>query len=152
MAMDYDPNKVTTEPQRRALEEMSHELVEKLNRMVAEQEERAALFAAQQHSLSSKPAVPTSVPKPTYNYPTPPPLVTQTRQAAVSRTPAPEPQQSRIKAAKETYLPPVPPSPVSGKKKHPTVIAPKKKEEEGMGTGFIILILIVLFLLARACS
>lgn len=48
-------DEVTTEPQRLALEAMSHDLVVKLNAMVAEQERRAQEFAAQQHSLSSIP-------------------------------------------------------------------------------------------------
>lgn len=48
-------NEVTTEPQRQALEAMSNDLVNKLNTMVAEQEQRAHDFAAQQHSLSSLP-------------------------------------------------------------------------------------------------
>ena len=47
--------RVTTEPQRQALDAMSQELVNKLNIMVAEQEQRAREFAARQHSLSSLP-------------------------------------------------------------------------------------------------
>lgn len=47
--------RVTTEPQRQALDAMSQELVNKLNVMVAEQEQRAREFAARQHSLSSLP-------------------------------------------------------------------------------------------------
>ena len=77
--MNDDQEKVSTEPQRLALEEMSRDLVDKLNKMVAEQEERAAQFAAQQHSLSAKPSVPTSISQPTYRYSTPPPPPTYTR-------------------------------------------------------------------------
>ena len=46
---------MSTEPQRQALEAMSHDLIAKLNAMVAEQEQRAHEFALQQHSLSSLP-------------------------------------------------------------------------------------------------
>ncbi len=54
--MDSSPDeRVTTEPQRQALDTMSQELVNKLNVMVAEQEQRAREFAARQHSLSSLP-------------------------------------------------------------------------------------------------
>ena len=48
-------DEVSTEPQRLALEAMSRDLVNKLNAMVAEQEQRAQEFARQQHSLSSLP-------------------------------------------------------------------------------------------------
>ena len=48
-------DEVSTEPQRQALEAMSRDLVNKLNAMVAEQEQRAQEFARQQHSLSSLP-------------------------------------------------------------------------------------------------
>lgn len=46
---------VTTEPQRQALDEMSRELLRKLNAMVEEQNERARQFANTEHSLSSTP-------------------------------------------------------------------------------------------------
>lgn len=46
---------VTTEPQRQALDEMSHDLLRKLNAMVEEQNERARQFANTEHSLSSTP-------------------------------------------------------------------------------------------------
>lgn len=50
---EYPP--VSTEPQRQALDEMSQELLRKLNTMVEEQNERARQFASTEHSLSSKP-------------------------------------------------------------------------------------------------
>lgn len=49
-------DEVSTEPQRLALEAMSRDLVNKLNAMVAEQEQRAYEFAQHQHSLSSLPS------------------------------------------------------------------------------------------------
>ncbi len=49
---------VSTEPQRQALDAMSHQLVENLNAMIREQNERAQRFAATQHSVSARPAQP----------------------------------------------------------------------------------------------
>lgn len=48
----HSDESVTTEPQRIALERMSAELIHNLNVMIAEQEERARLFAEQHHSTS----------------------------------------------------------------------------------------------------
>lgn len=75
-------DEVTTEPQRLALEAMSNDLVRKLNAMVAEQEQRAREFAAQQHSLSSLPTL--SVP--------------EVAEPVISEIPVAAPQQTGIKA------------------------------------------------------
>lgn len=47
--------RVTTEPQRQALDAMSQALVEKLNRMVEEQHRRVEEFTRLEHSLSQRP-------------------------------------------------------------------------------------------------
>lgn len=53
---------VSTDMQRRALEEMSQHLLDELNTMVEQQERRAREFAARTHSLSSLPQdIPTGV-------------------------------------------------------------------------------------------
>ena len=46
---------VSTEPQRLALDAMSRELVEKLNRMVEEQNQRVEAFTQLEHSLAQRP-------------------------------------------------------------------------------------------------
>ena len=144
-------NQVTTEPQRRALEDMSADLVRKLNQMVAEQEARARDFAAHQHSLS---ALPTQVPpqvkpfepqqkkrKYAQNVPQPPVV----SQPAYTPEPTYTPDYT-------DYLPPVPKS-TPARHKTPTVIKGKKKDEEGIGSTAVIIILIVLFLLiSKSCS
>lgn len=97
-----------TEPQRRALEEMSQQLLERLNEMVEMQERRAREFAASGHSLSSLPegvALPEVTPlsaelpevpeAPPTRSVEPPPLVRRNpmeREAAAAASAAPKPR------------------------------------------------------------
>lgn len=53
--MKEETKDVDVEPQRQALEDMSQQLLVRLNRMVQEQEQRASEFATRTHSLSSLP-------------------------------------------------------------------------------------------------
>ena len=81
---------VSTEKQRRALEEMSQRLLHEFNNMVLLQEERARKFVAHSHSLSSLPqvlpavaagtkaAVAEAVKRREPELPTPPPLAVET--------------------------------------------------------------------------
>lgn len=55
MYTDENTESSGMEPQRKALEDMSQALLQKLNAMVAEQEGRAQEFAARVHSLSAQP-------------------------------------------------------------------------------------------------
>lgn len=52
---DSETPLVSTEPQRLALDAMSRELVEKLNRMVEEQNQRVEAFTKLEHSLAQRP-------------------------------------------------------------------------------------------------
>lgn len=141
-AKDNREELVTTEPQRKALEAMSEDLVRKLNLMVAEQEARAREFANHQHSLSSlpeqqQPQVTTYSPKP-YTVP-----------QAVYTPPPPKP--------KPEYQPPPTvyhKGPQHPRQKQPTLIRRKEKQqEEGVGATAIIVILLILFsILSRTCS
>lgn len=82
----HEANEVTTEPQRRALEEMSRQLSQRLEEMIDEQNTRARDFIEQQHSLSPLPEIQVPVltkpratarpyaPKPV---PSPPPAIPQ---------------------------------------------------------------------------
>ena len=150
---------VTTEPQRRALEAMSADLVRKLNLMVAEQEARARDFAAHQHSLSALPIQPQPQvqalhPQPkkkkyAQSVPTPPPVQHSTpsyHQEAPYQAPAADSSYS-------SYLPPVPKAPPTAHKQ-PTIIKGKKKNtEEGVSaTTIIVILLIVLALMSKACQ
>lgn len=112
---------VTTEPQRRALDEMSRELLDKLNSMVAAQNARAEEFARTQHSLSARPMVfnlpgtaphctPTTTGHSTTHPATPLPAAPTT---SGEHAPAPPLQQTRppLPSLQQTRppLPPLPP-------------------------------------------
>lgn len=57
---------VTTEPQHRVLNEMSRQLVQKLDAMIAEQDERVRAFTEKQHSLSALPHTQSPLPQPAH--------------------------------------------------------------------------------------
>ncbi len=148
-----DNRHVTTEPQRRALEAMSADLVRKLNLMVAEQEARARNFAAHQHSLSS---LPIQTQPQVQNFEQP----KQKKRKYAQQTPpppaAPSPaytQQPTYTPNYSDYLPPVPKS-TSHQYKQPTIIkGKKKKEDEGISaTAIIVILLVVFFIMSKSCS
>lgn len=134
---------VSTEAQRQALEEMSNELVRKLNLMIQEQEQRAREFAATHHSTLPTPAAP------------------------VLNIPAPEPV-AKAPAPATVYAPASPPPPVtrreqqpSPKREQPTRCSapspgakkPKPQEEEGnIGMGIVIFSLVGIIMLIRSCT
>jgi hypothetical protein len=134
---------VSTEAQRQALEEMSNELVRKLNLMIQEQEQRAREFAATHHSTLPTPAAP------------------------VLNIPAPEPV-AKAPAPATVYAPASPPPPVtrreqqpSPKREQPTrCSAPspgakktKPQEEEGnIGMGIVIFSLVGIIMVIRSCT
>ncbi len=100
------PPEVTTEPQRKALDEMSQNLVEKLNEMVREQNERVERFAAIQHSRSATPAQ-MAAPDPTSFAPVTPPSLPSFDPAftlpELPSTPAPDDAARRLPCA--TFTP-----------------------------------------------
>lgn len=134
---------VSTEAQRQALEEMSNELVRKLNLMIQEQEQRAREFAATHHSTLPTPAAP------------------------VLNIPAPEPV-AKAPAPATVYAPAPPPPPVSRREQQPSpkreqptrCSAPspgakktKPQEEEGnIGMGIVIFSLVGIIMLIRSCT
>lgn len=87
---------VSTEPQRLALDAMSRELVEKLNRMVEEQNQRVEAFTQLEHSLARTPMQ--------FTLPAQPPAPTEPA-AAPQQPAAAQPPQP------QTSLPPTPPTP-----------------------------------------
>lgn len=156
-------DEVTTEPQRQALEAMSHDLVEKLNAMVKEQEQRAHAFAAQQHSLSALPSYtlpeitpPAPLPQTPSVQPKPVPRGVKARMAA------PQPQQPGI--TNGPSLPQIPAATAPTPRKNapwereytmPTIIRePKEGQKEGsVGAGTILFIIIVIiFAIMNGCE
>ncbi len=149
---------VSTEPQRQALDEISRQLVEKLNTMVREQNERAERFAATQHSLSSLPATPQ--PEQDDESPAqaaPPP------QPAKKARPLPPPPMHRAgtPSAPEAEERPLPPQPKSlweqnrpeWLPKQPAASKePRKAEENGCGSGTVITLIIIILIIIRSCS
>ncbi len=146
---------VTTEPQRLALEQMTEQLITKLNKMVEEQQKRAEEFAQHRHSLSSLPTA-ASLPK-TTQLPTPPappapPVATaaQTQPVLIAKPqimPLPEhtPQQvshHRQRTPKQ-QLPPVPGPTAPHHQQQP--------ESEGISAGTIIFVLAIIFVLLKGC-
>lgn len=149
-----------TESQRIALEEMSQQLLERLNAMVAEQEKRAAEFAARTHSLSALPEV---VPPP--QVPVVPELVAP---PATALPPVPPLQAERRVAAPPSAARSVPPPPAAKPKAEPApqqqwTPAPKKSlpgaprgqqqgEQSSIGFGWVAFVMFVIYFLIRACS
>ncbi len=140
---------VSTESQRQALDEMSRQLVEKLNDMVREQHERARRFAATQHSLSPLPEL-TPLPQetplahPTSAIPESAPPQKKQRPLPPRPTARKEPEKFDIGALRDTILP----RNSGGKQDDPSA----KKEEAGCGSGTIITLIIIIIIIIRSCS
>lgn len=145
---------VTTEPQRLALEGMSADLTRKLNDMVAEQEERVRIFAAQHHSLSPSPVSPdNSFPQPEFPQAAPlqpqpapqaPGLMGRTRSAITNGPQIPAQRQQ----------PPVPTAkPVPARYNRPATFPDSEKKESSIGAGAVTTIIFVIFIiLVRSCD
>ncbi len=131
--------RVTTEPQRKALDAMSDDLVRKLNAMVAEQEARARDFAAHQHSLSSLPQLPQiqALEQPAHT-PAPPTI-----------TNGPAPDLTRHQTPKTSSPPPYTPE---WEPLPPTTPAQNETKETGIGAGTIVFIIFVLLIILRNCG
>ncbi len=151
---------VSTEPQRQALDEMSRQLVERLNDMVREQRARVERFAATQHSLSSLPGLP--------ELPEAPPLLPEPEEALPPHPEAETSAQPRAAKAKRISIP----LPRAARPKKPqnfdAVPAPERpswldrlphasnkegrQEESGCGTIPTLVAIIIFIILARSCS
>lgn len=140
---------VSTENQRRELDIMSAQLLDKLNTMIAEQEARVQEFARQYPnapvpsasdiSTTPEPRAPRQPRETEFRPPTQRPMrsVTPPRPAAMKR-PATETQPILPKSA-----PPLPAAPA----------APAKgKEENSIGCGPLIVIICIIIILMRCCS
>ncbi len=160
---------VSTEPQRRALDEMSRQLVERLNAMVHEQNERAEHFAATQHSLSALPnqqielpgvpgldlpetAIPDFAPAPEYS-PKPAPLPTvPPAQKGKKEHKAPPPLTTQRKEPQEFFNKPLRERKKQDRKPVPALPDGQKSEESGCGSGTVITLIIIVLIILRACT
>ncbi len=136
---------VSTEPQRRALEEMSLSLTQKLHAMVAEQEKRVKAFAAQHNEFSPLPRQQDERQEDSYA-PFPrqqPGLAGRTRPVITNGPVIPTHQPSRHMVDELPPRPEGPPlfSPAS----------PKKESTIGSGMMGFFIVLFVIFIL-RACD
>lgn len=153
---EYHDERVSTEPQRRALDAMSDDLVRKLHAMVAEQEQRAREFAAHQHSLSSLPNLQQQFPH-QQSFQQPPAPTTRKAQA---KTPRPHstitngPRISQQKPFKnEVGQQPVPAHTDWDTQFNTPSTAPiQPKKENGCGVGTIIFCIILFLIIFRSCS
>lgn len=164
MAMDKnEPTEmVDTEPQRRALEEMSQALLGKLEAMVAQQEKRAQDFADTTHSLSSLPgAVATQIPVPQVAMPEIPQPVMPKASDMQAKVAAPATAASHTYESKASKAPPLvrespaakppPARPKPEPVRRP--VARKAPEAEGnTGAGLLVTVGVVIFFLLRGCS
>ncbi len=148
---------VSTEPQRQALDAMSHKLVENLNAMIREQNERAERFAATQHSVS---ALPGQVELPHIEAPIVPP--SEPIATAVPPLPStgtqPPRQPSRRKA---TLPPPRPRTPLDNGNPRPLPpprprikipTAPAEAKQQGCSATTVFVAIVIFLFLIRSCS
>lgn len=130
------PPEVSTEAQRKALDEMSANLVLKLHQMIFEQEQRVQQFAADHATPISAPLREKALPPtPAPEYPQPPPLVTRKPPRPIVESKsgqlAQAEQEAEQDAAPESHQDP---------------------QQEGIGMGPIIFIIIAIVIMLRACS
>lgn len=163
------PEGPTTEPQRQALDAMSAELVRKLNTMIAEQEQRVQLFAAQHPNTPLPPTVasPAAVPPAERVAPRPlPKLEPGSRPAPAAVTPP----GHRPSSSPAVPLPPVPgassspaaepdderddASDIAGNAADANANepAPSADKKNAIGIGPIIFLLVAVFFLFRSCN
>lgn len=160
------------ERQRRELELMSQQLLERLNAMVVEQERRAAEFAAGTHSLSHLPVKPQLSPQaaapevvsPEYTWPAPEPQNEATEQVYEEQAyeeaqyeeavyEEPEPPKARSVApppTKRRETPePRPYVPFRGGVKKPEL---KQEESSPINSSVIVIVIVVFIFLLRVCK
>ena len=154
---------VSTEAQRQALDAMSRQLVENLNAMIREQNERAERFAATQHSVSALPGQaglpeikPLDLPDPA-PLPTMPPPPAQATPKPRHQAQSPSPAQAKAQAKK---LPPRPTQPLDNGEpqtlpQRPRIKMPTGKgqqEQQGCGATSVIVAIVIVLMLLRACG
>lgn len=170
MNEDYNENAeptFNTENQRRALDLMSADLLDKLNTMIAEQEQRVQEFSLQQNSLSPRPmeTEKPGIARTVNHFPHTKPLKTNTGTSASDelvisyddgvhkgevpppgkRSVTPPPIKTR-KQPQPHYNVPRPPLPKG------VPMGESEKKESAVGCGTIAFGVFVIIMLLRACS
>ena len=151
---------VSTEAQRQALDAMSEELVQKLNRMIEEQDARVKEFAVQNPSLSSLPATPDPIALPRQAAPQQPaqPQLPSVPKPSSAVTPTVEEkldeydrQWAREKREQTAQPPPVP-AVNRPKPKRQRQISPNPAEKQGPNIGSWVFLIVVVLIILRACT
>ena len=151
---------VSTEAQRQALDTMSEELVQKLNRMIEEQDARVKEFAVQNPSLSSLPATPEPIALPRQAAPKQPahPQLPSVPKPSSAVTPTVEEkldeydrQWAREKREQTAQPPPVP-AVTRPKPKRQRQISPNPEEKQGPNIGSWVFFIVVVLIILRACT
>ena len=150
---------VSTEAQRQALDAMSEELVQKLNRMIEEQDARVKEFAVQNPSLSSLPATPDPIALPRQaapKQPAQPQLPSVPKPTAVTPTVEEKLDEYDRQWAREKREQPAQPQPVPAftrpKPKRQRQISPNPEEKQGPNIGSWIFFIVVVLIILRACT
>lgn len=143
---------VSTEAQRQALDAMSEELVQKLNRMIEEQDARVKAFAVQNPSLSSLPVTPDPIVLPQQpqkpsvpNVPKPAALTTEQVLDEYDR------QWAKEKREQPLQTPPVP-APSRPKPKRQRQVAPNQDEKQSPNIGSWVFFIVIVLIILRACT
>ena len=157
-----DIPEVSTEAQRQALDAMSEELVQKLNRMIEEQDARVKEFAVQNPSLSSLPATPDPIALPRQAVPQQPaqPQLPSVPKPSSAVTPTVEEkldeydrQWAREKREQPAQPQPPPvPAVTRPKPKRQRQISPNPEEKQGPNIGSWIFFIVVVLIILRACT
>lgn len=144
--MDNTPNEqeVSTEAQRQALDAMSGELLDKLNRMIEEQNARVQDFATQ-YPQAAAPA-----PEPvTYHAPQPEPPTEQPAEQPRPTHSVTPPPAAKPRAATP---PPVRPQQHTPTAKAGPAAPAKDKDENSIGCGKLVVIIAIIVILLRCCN
>ena len=158
-----DIPEVSTEAQRQALDAMSEELVQKLNRMIEEQDARVREFAVQNPSLSALPATPGPITLPHQDQPhkpaqpkmpgVPKPAAVTTEQA-LDELDCQWAQEKCVQTQGRGHQPlQAPPVPAASRPKPKRrQIAPNQEEKQSPNIGSWIFLVVVVLIILRACT
>ena len=144
---------VSTEAQRQALDAMSEELVQKLNRMIEEQDARVKAFAVQNPSLSSLPVTPDpivlpQVPQQQPQKPSVPKPAAITTEQVLDEY---DRQWAKEKREQPLQTPPVP-APSRPKPKRQRQVAPNQDEKQSPNIGSWVFFIVIVLIILRACT
>lgn len=157
MSEDSETDFEGTEAQRKALEEMSQQLLDRLNSMVDQQEARAREFAERTHSLSSLPEqvqLPQMPSTPDSRSPQEPSIAPPTPAPAAKKAQhvPPPPQARRVDTTPRAAAPAEPAQPRVVRTPKRPAAAKNQEEDSKVGLGTLVTIGGIIFVLLRSCS